>query len=98
MYTILRTDEFDSWLAGLKDHRAKARILARIRSAGLGNLGDVESVGEGVREMRIHFGPGYRLYFTQRSKVLFLLLLGGSKSTQKRDIARAKTLARTIGI
>jgi putative addiction module killer protein len=94
MYTILQSDEFDSWLAGLKDHKAQARVLARIRSAALGNLGDVESVGGGVREMRIHVGPGYRVYFTQRGKALFLLL-GGDKSTQKRDIARAKTLAQT---
>lgn len=98
MYTILRTDEFSMWLADLEDHKAVARVLTRIRSAELGNLGDVESVGEGVREMRIHFGPGYRLYFTQRGKALLLLLMGGDKSTQKRDIARAKALAQTVGL
>ena len=97
MYTILRTDDFDALLSALKDHRARARILARIRSAGLGNLGDVEPVGDGVREMRIHLGPGYRLYFTQRGKALLLLLVGGDKTTQKRDITRAKALARGIG-
>jgi putative addiction module killer protein len=96
MYTILRSDEFDKWLAQLKDAKGKARIVARIRSAELGNLGDVKPVGEGVSEMRIHFGPGYRLYFTQRGRLLILLLLGGDKSSQSRDIQKAKALARTV--
>jgi putative addiction module killer protein len=73
-----------------------ARIVARIRSAELGNLGDVRSVGEGISEMRIHSGPGYRLYFTQRGRLLIFLLVGGDKSSQRRDIIKAKALAKTI--
>lgn len=93
MYTVLRSDEFDTWLTRLKDPKGKARVVARIRSAELGNLGDVRPVGEGISEMRIHFGPGYRVYFTQRGRLLILLLTGGDKSSQKRDIKRAKILA-----
>lgn len=96
MYTVLRSDSFDKWLAGLKDAKGKARIVARIKSAELGNLGDVKPVGEGISEMRIHYGPGYRVYFTQRGKVVILLLVGGGKSSQKRDIERAKALSDTL--
>ena len=96
MYTVLRSDEFDKWLAQLKDVKGKARIVARIRSAELGNLGDVKSVGEGISEMRIHFGPGYRLYFTQKGRLLIFLLVGGDKSSQSRDIQKAKALAKTV--
>jgi putative addiction module killer protein len=96
MYTILRSDEFDKWLTRLKDIKCKARIVARIRSAELGNLGDVRPVGEGISEMRIHSGPGYRLYFTQRGRLLIFLLVGGDKSSQRRDIIKAKALAKTI--
>ncbi len=96
MYTVLRSDEFDKWLTKLKDAKGKARIVARIRSAELGNLGDVKSVGEGISEMRIHYGPGYRIYFTQRGRLLILLLVGGDKSSQSRDIKRAKALAETM--
>lgn len=96
MYTVLRSDEFDTWLTRLKDPKGKARIVARLRSAELGNLGDVRPVGEGISEMRIHFGPGYRVYFTQRGRLLILLLTGGDKSSQKRDIKRAKALADMI--
>lgn len=96
MYTVLRSDEFDEWLTHLKDTKGKARIVARIRSAELGNLGDIKPVGEGISEMRIHYGPGYRVYFTQRGKLLILLLVGGVKSSQKRDIKRAKALAETL--
>ena len=96
MYTVLRSDEFDKWLTQLKDVKGKACIVARIRSAELGNLGDVKPVGEGISEMRIHYGPGYRLYFTQRGKLLILLLVGGDKSSQSRDIKKAKVLAKTI--
>ncbi|HRQ37710.1 MAG TPA: type II toxin-antitoxin system RelE/ParE family toxin [Chloroflexota bacterium] len=96
MYTVLRSDEFDKWLAQLKDVKGKARIIARIRSAELGNLGDVQPVGEGISEMRIHYGPGYRLYFTQRGRLLILLLVGGDKSSQSRDIKKAKVLAKSI--
>jgi len=96
MYTVLRSKEFDGWLAQLKDAKGKARIIARIRSAEHGNLGDVQSIGSGVSEMRIHFGPGYRVYFTRRGRLLILLLIGGDKSTQKRDIKKAIALAATI--
>lgn len=91
-----RSDEFDAWLAALKDKVGRGRIVHRIRSAGHGNFGDCESVGEGVSEMRIHFGPGYRVYFTRRGEVIYLLLLGGDKSSQNRDIKRAIEMARAL--
>lgn len=94
--TLIRTAEFAEWLRELQDVRGKARILARLDAAELGNFGDCESVGEGVSEMRIHTGPGYRVYFTRQGKVVYLLLLGGDKSTQKRDIKRAIQLAREL--
>lgn len=96
MFTFHRSDEFDIWLAALKDKIGRARIALRIRSAEQGNFGDCEPVGEGVSEMRIHFGPGYRVYFTRRGEVLYLLLLGGDKSSQRRDIRRAIEMARTL--
>jgi putative addiction module killer protein len=96
MNTFLRSEEFDTWLAALKDRKGRARIVERIRSAERGNFGDCEPVGEGVSEMRIHFGPGYRVDFTRRGEVVYLLLLGGDKSSQKRDIRRAIQLARTL--
>lgn len=94
MNTFVKSSEFDAWLAALADFRAKARILARLRSAMLGNFGDCEPVGEGVSEMRIHFGPGYRVYFSRTGTTIYVLLVGGDKSTQKKDIARAKQMAR----
>ncbi|MBD2857647.1 type II toxin-antitoxin system RelE/ParE family toxin [Spongiibacter sp. KMU-158] len=94
MYYIQRTDEFDRWLSKLKDLRAKAKILARIRSAELGNLGDVAPIGEGLSELRIHFGPGYRVYLKQKGNVLLLVLCGGTKSSQRKDIERAKSLVK----
>ena len=96
MNTFDRSDEFGAWLAALKDKIGRARIALRIRSASLETSGDCEPVGEGVSEMRIHFGPGYRVYFTRRGEVLYLLLLGGDKSSQKRDIKRAIEMARTL--
>ena len=96
MNTFLRSDEFNTWLAELKDHVGKAIIAKRIRAAEAGRFGDCEPVGEGVSEMRIHFGPGYRAYFTRRGQVVYLLLLGGDKSTQKRDIKRAREMARAL--
>ncbi len=96
MYTILRTELFNQWLKRLKDNRAKARIVERIRSAERGNFGDCETVGNCVLEMRVHFGAGYRVYFTRISKVIYVLLCGGSKRGQKRDIAKAKLLARKV--
>ena len=96
MDMFLRSDQFDHWLSALKDKVAKARILQRLDAAMAGNFGDCEPVGEGVSEMRIHVGPGYRIYYTRRAERVYLLLLGGDKSTQKRDIKRAIEMARTI--
>jgi putative addiction module killer protein len=96
MNTFLRSDEFDAWLSGLKDRVGRARIVHRIRSAEQGNFGDCEPVSEGISEMRIHAGPGYRAYFTRRAEVIYLLLLGGDKSSQKRDIKRAIEMARAM--
>ena len=96
MNTILRTEVFDTWLRKLKDSRGKARILDRIRSMERGNFGDCDSVGNGVTEMRIHFGSGYRVYFSRLGPVAYILLCGGTKRSQKRDIARAHDLARII--
>lgn len=96
MNTFLRTDEFDAWLSALKDKIGRARIIQRIRSAEAGNFGDCEPVGEGVSEMRIHVGPGYRLYYIQYGTVVYLLLLGGDKSGQKCDIKRAIEMARVM--
>jgi putative addiction module killer protein len=80
----------------LRDVRAKARILARLDSVRLGNLGDTSSVGGGVSEMRVDVGSGYRVYFTRRHRIVVILLLGGGKGSQARDIARAKLMARAI--
>jgi putative addiction module killer protein len=96
MYTFLRTDEFDRWMGGLKDDVAKARIIARIRSAEAGNFGDAKPVGDGISEMRIHVGPGYRVYYCRRGDVVYLLLCGGSKSTQKKDIKLATAILKAL--
>ncbi|KQY48370.1 MULTISPECIES: type II toxin-antitoxin system RelE/ParE family toxin [Rhizobium/Agrobacterium group] len=96
MLVFETTDVFKDWLFSLRDVKAKARILARIRSAEFGNLGDCAPVGEGVSEMRIHYGPGYRLYFKRRGDVVYLLLAGGDKSSQKRDIAAALKMAKSL--
>jgi putative addiction module killer protein len=90
---VRRTPEFDKWLARLRDGEARARILARIVRLSLGNPGDVKSVGEGVSEMRVPYGPGYRVYYTQFGERIVILLIGGDKSTQDSDIAKAKALA-----
>jgi len=93
---IRKTAAFSDWMARLGDHRARARIAARIDRLGLGNPGDVEPVGEGISELRIHYGPGYRVYFVRRGKKLILLLCGGDKSTQAKDIKIAKVLAANL--
>ena len=93
MFEVRQTDEFAEWLASLTDARAKAKVLTRIERLADGNPGDVEPVGDGVSELRIHYGPGYRVYYQQRGTTLVLLLIGGDKSSQKRDIAKAKKLA-----
>jgi putative addiction module killer protein len=96
MLVILRSTEFDEWLSALADAKGKARILVRLRSAAFGNFGDCEIVGEGVSEMRVHVGPGYRVYFMRMERTVYLLLTGGDKSTQSKDIARAKMMARAV--
>ena len=92
MFTVLQTERFRDWLDGLRDVRAQARIAARLRLAEAGNLGDWKSVGGEVSEMRVDFGPGYRLYFTRRDTVLIIMLAGGDKSSQARDIKRAQRI------
>jgi putative addiction module killer protein len=96
VYQLRQTDTFAKWIVGLRDIQAKARILARLESARLGNLGDCKAIGSGIREMRIHAGAGYRVYFVRREKVVLVLLCGGSKGSQSRDIARARKVAQEI--
>lgn len=93
---INRTEDFDKWINDLKDNIAKARILLRIKQASMGNFGDSEPVGSGVSEMRIHVGAGYRVYYAQSGKNIFLLLSGGNKSTQKQDIKNAISMWKGI--
>ena len=83
MNTFIRSSDFDAWLSELADQKAEARVLARLRSATLGNFGDCEPVGEGVSEMHIHFGPGYRVYFVRIGTTIFVLLTGGDKVLPK---------------
>ena len=97
MFNFQRSQAFADWLDSLRDTIGKARIIARLRAAEHGNFGDCESVGEAVYEMRVHYGPGYRMYFTRRGEVVYLLLVWGDKSTQKRDIKRAIQMAQNIG-
>ena len=93
---IRKTDEFLNWLDGLRDLRARARIQVRIERLALGNPGDAQPVGEGVSELRIHFGPGYRVYYKQRGRELVVLLAGGDKSSQAKDIKTALRLAQNL--
>lgn len=93
---IRQTDEYECWFDRLRDRDARFRIIARIRRVALGNLGDVKPLGEGVSELRIDCGPGYRVYLKQQGQALIILLAGGDKSSQKRDIERAKKLARGL--
>lgn len=97
MYTVLQTEEFATWLDGLKDKRAQLRIVARLRQAEAGSLGDWQPVEGEVSEMRVHFGPGYRLYFVRRGRVVVVMLNAGDKTTQKQDIRRALKLAAELG-
>ncbi len=96
MLEVQKTDEFDKWLSGLADQRAQAKIASRIERLGLGNPGDAKPVGEGISEMRVPHGPGYRVYFKQTGKTVILLLCGGDKSTQEKDIKRAKEMAAEL--
>jgi putative addiction module killer protein len=94
MIEVRQTDLFANWLRKLRDEQARARIQIRIRRLSLGNFGDVKPVGEGVGELRIDYGPGYRVYFLQIGSLLVLLLVGGTKKTQDADIVKAKQLAK----
>jgi putative addiction module killer protein len=96
MNTLLQTDEFRAWLGELKDIRAKAVIFNRLDRAIKGNFGDTKALGGGVSEMRIDSGPGYRIYYTRRGEIVYLLLVGGNKSTQARDIQHAKSLLKSL--
>ncbi len=95
-FRFAETAVFSRWLGGLKDHRAKAAIVFRLRQVAAGHWGDVKSVGGGVSELRWHIGPGYRVYFTRRGEQIVLLLAGGDKSSQAKDIAKAKELAKEL--
>ena len=92
MNTLRRTEEFIAWITKLKDIAGKARIAARLKLAAAGSFGDHKSVGQGVMEMRINTGPGYRVYYAQEGETVYLLLIGGDKSTQEKDIKKAHAL------
>ena len=96
MIQIQQTETYAKWFAGLRDRVARARIDIRIRRLSLGNAGDTKPVGEGVSELRVNHGPGYRVYFIQRGEVVIVLLAGGDKSTQDKDIRNAKALANDL--
>ena len=96
MYQVETTQEFDSWLGAVQDPLTRKRLGLRLRKAGLGNLGDIKPVGQGVFEMREFFGPGWRIYFVRHGRVLIVMLGGGDKSTQQADIAAAIALSKTI--
>lgn len=96
MYTIKLTDAFTAWLSGIRDGTTRGRLAAPVRKATRGNLGDTRPVGEGVFEMREHFGPGWRMYYIQRGTTLVVMLGGGDESTQSADITKAIKLAATL--
>ncbi len=96
MIEVRKTATFSEWMARLRDHRARAKIAARIDRLAFGNPGDVKPIGEGISELRIHYGPGYRVYFVRRGETLIVLLSGGDKGSQTKDIKTAKTLAARL--
>ena len=96
MIEVRKTDVYVRWLDSLRDERARARVLARVERLLTGNAGDVRPIGEGVSELRIDYGPGYRVYFVRRGRALVILLAGGDKGSQKTDIRRALALARNL--
>ena len=96
MIEVRKTEVFTKWFENLNDRRARARIQARIDRIEMGNFGDIAPVGEGVSELRIFYGPGYRVYFVQKKSVVVVLLSGGDKSSQQSDIARAKNIAKQL--
>lgn len=97
MNTIETTEEYEAWLDRLRDQQVKNRIAIRIYRARAGNFGDHHSLADGISEMRIDYGPGYRIYYAQKGNAVYLLLLGGDKRTQERDIQKAKDLWRSLG-
>lgn len=96
MYTIKQTPEFEAWLKGLKDNMTRLRLSRRLDKAGRGSLGDVASVGDGVYEFREFFGPGWRMYYIQRGDTMIVMLGGGDKSTQQKDIDKAISMSKTL--
>jgi putative addiction module killer protein len=96
MIEVRRTKCYTEWVAGLKDRNAVARVDARIRRLSLGNTGDFKFVGDGICELRIDYGPGYRVYYVQRGKLIVILLCGGDKQSQDRDIKAAKAMAKEL--
>ena len=96
MITIKQTDEFARWLTGLRDQRAKQKIATRLQRLKFGHFGDVEPIGSGLSELRIHEGQGYRIYFRQNGQEIVLLLCGGNKKTQQRDISRAQEIMKEL--
>ena len=96
MYKLEKTNYFNKWLNGIKDFRAKIKIVKLIDKMEDGNFGDVKHVGEGISESRIHYGPGYRVYFIQKGNKIIILLCGGDKSTQQKDIEKAKELKKCL--
>ena len=97
MFTVFQTEEFVAWLDDLKDKRAQIRIAARLRQAESGNLGDWQPIEGEVSELRVNYGPGYKLYFARRGRIIIVIFNGGDKSSQKRDIRRALKLAAELG-
>lgn len=96
MIEVRQTEAFSAWIAHLRDMSAKARIVARIRRLELGNLGDAKSIGDKVSELRVDYGPGYRVYFTRKGRTIVVLLCGGDKGSQRRDIKEAQQLAKEV--
>jgi len=94
MIKVRSSDVFDKWIAKLRDHRARQRIIARVKRLAEGNPGDVKPVGEGISELRIHYGQGYRVYYKDTGKEIIILLCGGDKTSQQADIAKAKEIVR----
>lgn len=96
MYSVIETEEFSEWLSKLKDRMTRARLIARLAKARLGNLGDIKPVGEGVFEMREFFGPGWRMYYVEQAGAIVLMLGGGDKANQSRDIQRTIDMAKEL--
>jgi putative addiction module killer protein len=96
MFEVWQTETYKKWFKTLRDRKARARIDIRIKRISMGNLGDVKSVGKGVFELRIDYGPGYRVYFVERNEMRIILLAGGKKSTQRQDIQKAQELAQSV--